>query len=824
MHLMREGIFSNFNPMNAKRLFIYTILLFSMGRATSQSGTYKKRENVQNKNLIEVLPGTMPLTWEGDLSIKMLDGAHRFIDEKITESIDHRSKLWNRDFSSVYAYEQSIEPNRERFMKYIGVEDRTQPYHNYDIGLPESNPTVNMEKIAGYNDKEVIAETSTYRVYQVRWPVLNRVNGEGLLLEPKAKPLANIIAIPDADQTPEQLAGLAQGVPVESQFARHLAENGFRVLIPVLISRQLLFKGQPEQQTYREWLYRQSYHMGRHIIGYEVQKVLAAVDWFKQNDKDLKVGVAGYCEGGLIAFYSAAVDKRIQVTLVSGYFNSRQQVWNEPLYRNVWGLLSEFGDAEIASLIAPNSLIIEHSRVPEIIDEMNPVNDTLLIEGLPFTGYKGKIQTPAFKDVKEEYERIQQLVKPGFQTVDLIAADNNKPVSFGSQKALEKFAGLLGLRSLNSPSKELPVDSRKSFDANERQVRQMKEIEDHVQWLVRNSDQERNKFFLYKLMPQFNDTAWSTKPYHMYFSPDSFIQHSKEYRRILKEEVLGSFDDPFLPPNARTKKIYDKERWTGYEVVLDVYKDLFAEGILLIPKDLKEGEKRPVVVCQHGRNDVPTKLIEGDNTAYNDVAARLAEQGFIVYVPQNPYRWEERYRWLSRKANTVKKSLFSFIISQHQQMLNWLGSLPFVDKNRIAFYGLSYGGQTAMRVPAVLEGYCLSICSGDFGDWTRKVADTHDPHSFMHSIEWEMPYFNMGSTFSYAEMAYLIFPRPFMVERGHHDIVQPDQWVASEYAKVKYLYDQFNEGDKTAIEFFNGGHSMRSDDSFKFLHKHLHWP
>jgi len=124
----------------------------------------------------------------------------------------------------------------------------------------------------------------------------------------------------------------------------------------------------------------------------------------------------------------------------------------------------------------------------------------------------------------------------------------------------------------------------------------------------------------------------------------------------------------------------------------------------------------------------------------------------------------------------------------------------------------------------VLEGYCLSICSGDFGDWSRKVVDTHHPASFMHSIEWEMPYFNMGSKFSYAEMSYLIFPRPFMVERGHHDRVQPDEWVAYEYAKVRFLYDQFNMGDKTEIEFFNGGHSMRLDGTIQFLHKHLRWP
>ena len=69
-----------------------------------------------------------------------------------------------------------------------------------------------------------------------------------------------------------------------------------------------------------------------------------------------------------------------------------------------------------------------------------------------------------------------------------------------------------------------------------------------------------------------------------------------------------------------------------------------------------------------------------------------------------------------------------------------------------------------------------------------------------------MPYFDMGSTFNYAELAALMLPRPFMVERGHEDGVAPDEWVAYEYAKVRRLYDQLDLGERTTIEFFNGGH------------------
>lgn len=772
---------------------------------------------------IEHLPGTVTLTWDlspDEISKEMMKGAHRLIDREIAASMNRRQLIWKKDFSSRKAYDRSVDPQRQQLRTYIGASDRIAPTANYNVGFEESQPQVQMQRIAAFGDPEVVVETESYTIYQVRWPVLQGVHGEGLLVQPKGKPLAQVIALPDADHTPEQLLGLQTGIAQVSQFARRLAENGYQVLVPVLIDRSPLPK-EKNEQSHREWIYRQAFHMGRHIIGYEVQKVIAAIDWFKQTDAALTLGLVGYGEGGLIGFYSAAIDTRVDAVLVSGYFNTRQEVWNEPIYRNVWGLLTAFGDAEIASLIAPRALVVEHSALPPDVAHRNPLG--YQPEVYSYTGHKGKLITPAFDDVENEFKRIEQLVPEGFQSRTLLHNGNGQPLAFGSEQALGKFAETLGLAVDLPLSTHLPVDGRKAFNAKERQIRQVKELENHVQWLIRDSDYNRNEFFLYRAMPEFRNREWSTKSYHPYFSPQPFVEAAEDFRTFFWEEILGKFDQALVDPKPRTRKIYDEVLWSGYEVVLDVFEDFIAPGVLLLPKDIKEGEQRPVVVVQHGRNGVPEVLIKG-NTSYYDMAAKLADRGFVVYAPYGLFRGEDQYRWLDRKANAVKKSLFSFITAQHDQTLRWLGSLPYVDPTRIAFYGKSYGGETAMRVPAVLKGYALSICSADFGDWTRKVADTRYHNSFMNTIEWEMPYFNMGSTFSYAEMAYLIFPRPFMVERGRHDRVQPDEWVAYEYAKVEHLYDQFNMKYKTEIEYFNGGHASRNEGVFKFLHKHLDWP
>src|SRR5580765_4114736 len=73
---------------------------------------------------LETLPQTKPLDWEeSDLSSRLMDGAHRFIERQIAESVAKRKQFWARDFSSPAAYARSVQPNRERFQTNIGAAD-----------------------------------------------------------------------------------------------------------------------------------------------------------------------------------------------------------------------------------------------------------------------------------------------------------------------------------------------------------------------------------------------------------------------------------------------------------------------------------------------------------------------------------------------------------------------------------------------------------------------------------------------------------------------------------------------------------------------------
>jgi dienelactone hydrolase len=730
------------------------------------------------------LPGTERLTIEGDISSQLVAGVDKFLLEQIEASGASRAKHWKRNVSSTNAYNHSIAANRSRLAHIVGVRDARITFDAPELMATTERPAL-------------IGKGKGFEIFTIRWPAFGDVHGEGLLLVPTGRePLADIVAIPDCNQTPEELVGLAEGTPDESQYARRLAESGCQVIVPVLVNREY----KTQKLTYREWLYRSAYQLGRGLIGYEVQKVLACIDWFtKESGGAGKIGIVGWGEGGLIALYAGALDPRVDAVAVSGYFDNREDIWQEPADRNVFGLLEQFGDAELASMIAPRSLVVEAAKAPEAT-----------LAGFP--GAPSRVVTPALARVRAEFQRAKDLIN-GLQLEGkwelVVSADGKGP--YGTEKAISAFLNNLSPGSQVAASETEVKTIGATPDAPVRLARQVHELDRHNQELLRESQYVRKNSFWEKLN---------------YESLEKYNESVKPFRRLFAEEVIGRFELDLSPPNARSRKTEENDRWTRYEVVMDVLPNVIAYGVLTVPQGIKPGEKRPVVVCQHGLEGRPQDTIgEVGYPTYKAFNTQLAERGFITFSPQNLYIFEDRFRSLQRKANPIKKTLFSIMVPQHQQIVDWLQSLPQVDAEHIGFYGLSYGGKTAMRVPALVTDYSLSICSGDFNDWIEKVASTRNPYSYASLGEYEMFEFDLGGTFSYAEMAALIAPRPFMVERGHFDGVGSDEMVGAEYAKVRHLYAaRLHIPERTEIEWFVGPHTINGVGTYRFLHKHLHLP
>jgi cephalosporin-C deacetylase-like acetyl esterase len=765
-----------------------------------------------------VLPGTDPLTIERPLDEVMVEGLNRFCRRELAASRQQRATRWQRDFSRDQTGAASILAHRERFRALIGAVD---PRSTADVSGRQR-----FELVSALGQSPVVARSSRVTVHAVRWPVFAGVTAEGLLLVPAAL-RAGVVALPDADWTPEMFCGLSGELPESVQFVRRLAEARCLVAIPLLISRTDEFSGSPHvaytNQPHREFIYRQAFEVGRHIIGYEVQKVLAAVDLLEQLAKrqpaetgcePIPIGVAGVGEGGLLALYSAAIDPRIQSCWISGYFQEREEIWQEPIYRNVWGLLTEFGDAELAGMIAPRRLVIEACRAVEV------AGPPAARKGRAKVAAPGRIVTQRLPAVRAEFQRAAAMYGQAGRETEIVLAvsGENGDGPAGTDTALRAFASGLGLGGEldrkpdtwkpdalqhNGPQTALRA-------AAAREERQFDELQDHVQSLLHRSHQVR-------------DAQWRLNP----TSLEEWERSRPRLRDWVHDELIGRLTAKRLAPHPRSRRVLETGECVGYEIVLDVFEDVIASGVLLLPKNLAAGEQRPLIVCQHGLEGTPRDTITREPRAfasYKAFSEELVKRGFLVYAPQNPYRGGDRFRVLQRMSNPLQRSLFSYIIAQHEQTLDWLATLPQVDAKRIAFYGLSYGGKTAMRVPPLVDRYCLSICSGDFTDWPRTIASNEERFSYLFTSEYEIPEWNLAHVASYAELAMLISPRPFMVEEGHRDGGQPSEWVAGEFGKVRRHYDQLAIGDRAELEFFDGPHTIHGQGTFRFLRRHLQWP
>ena len=715
--------------------------------------------------------GTDPLTEKDDLAAKMLRGIDSYLTKELKQGPSKKPA------------------SRARWLRET-------------LGVPRQNLHNRERLLGGFQSPVKIAETDIYDVFAVRWPVVDGVEGEGLLLEPKLRACGQVVAIPDADQLPEDIVGLTKNLPTEMQFARILGEMQVRVIVPALIGNDpnRMSRVSPDRQGDRNFLQRLALPAGATLIGYEVARVIEAAHYLAVKSP-LPVGLIGYGEGAVVALYSAALDLAFSTVVCIGYAGPTAEMWREPFSRHVWAIRRELGLAGLWDLIGriPFCIGYEGPKMLGLIPK-NKENPKLRPGELVFEDL--------FKDEWDEY-----ITKAFLGGVNL----DWETINFSRPDGMKKSLMFL-IQRLNLPTplifperlSELRVKADQDYSAG-RHDQLLKEVMRHLEARGREGEGLRSL--------QFTKLVHRTRK--------DYIAAIEPLRKNFYEESIGRLPEAAGEYHAKSRQVIETPKWTAYEVKVDMFGDLFASGILLMPKGIKPREKRPVIVCPHDKGQSPSDVCLRTTASPDPYGARLADLGYIVFAPLGPTTdaGGVAFQMLYRKAHPMKLTLFSFIIRQHERILEWLPLIPQVDANNIGIYGFGYGGKTALRVGAVLTKYKFVVCSGEFTDAVGRAMSIDSPNAPVSDDKIDPFEFNMANTFSHAEMAYLIAPRPFMVERSHDDEDSRDEKVAAEFAKVRYHYaKRLGIGERTEIEYFEGPRGVKGEGTFRFIQKHTGWP
>lgn len=103
---------------------------------------------------------------------------------------------------------------------------------------------------------------------------------------------------------------------------------------------------------------------GQTMVGWRVWDVMRAIDYLQTRPEidGQRIATMGISGGGTVSLFSAALDQRIKVSVVSGYFNTfRDSIMSisHCMDNYVPGILNYVEMYDIAGLIAPRALFIE---------------------------------------------------------------------------------------------------------------------------------------------------------------------------------------------------------------------------------------------------------------------------------------------------------------------------------------------------------------------------------------------------------------------------------------------------------------------------------
>lgn len=763
------------------------------GKTPSQLQSQSVKQNTKTKIQTPqddrfVLEGTSPLRRLVTESIREEQRQQiiQYFTRQIAATPAKRDSLWQPSFSSRDAYRESLQGHRTRLGKMLGL-------IQFQSGIPQAT---------------ILQEDEDLKVEDVSIPIDRGLSARALVFSPRSGVAAGgVIAIPPSDQSREEFVGIVQGM-TPAKWLSALLERNVTVAVPIMVERRddHPLCRQAGDKDRRRLLWRAGFIVGRTLVGVEVQQVLALREFLtaQRNVDANKIALMGEGQGGMTALYAGAVDEGFAGVASLDYFQQRENCWKEPVDRVLYGQLNEFGDAEVAALIAPRPLLVVQTS-------------------------KSPIPSAS---VKAEFERARRFYK-GLQVPEKVTTleVQGDPL----EAAALKLASLLeATQKQKSPNLTIRIPVPQ---VNEERNRHFEALLQYLRGLCAVSDQVRADYW------QFKVTA-----------PEDRLQKVQRLHTELAN-LVGVIPSDNVPLNPRTALIGETDKFLAYDVFLDVVPGVEAYGQLLVPRAVA-GHSRtrlPAVVCQHGFDGAPKYIsgvgnnLETNDHFYHRFGQRLAERGYVVFAPYltvpqyhppvsaNPganlkspaglgdvIQRADLINPIVRLAAPLGMMRTSIELAKLHRVVDFLQSLHFVDPDRIGYYGLSYGGYSAIWMSPLEPRLKLTVISAFFNDWRTMLTDTTRFGSSYWSLPDEDFYnWNVLNRFAHTELIAAMWPRPVCVEYGSEDPVTTPAWHKRAWREVNAFIESWDMDNKIVDDDFIGPHTIHGIGTFFFLDRWL---
>ncbi len=294
-----------------------------------------------------------------------------------------------------------------------------------------------------------------------------------------------------------------------------------------------------------------------------------------------------------------------------------------------------------------------------------------------------------------------------------------------------------------------------------------------------------------------------------------------------------------VPLDAEVLEKQDCGDYTREKVVFNTEKYASVVAYVLVPKELKPGERRPAVLACHGHGrgkadvcgvaaspEERKTLIEPLNYDY---AVQFVRRGYVVIAPdwrgfgerQSPAAWARAGRdpcnVNAMAVAYLGYTLLALDIWDGMRAVDYLQSRPEVDPGRLGVAGLSFGGTMTTYLAALEPRLKVACISGYLSTIKGDALGMRGLGNFCGSQH--MP--GLLALGDIPEVAGLIAPKPLVVEMGEKDACFILADMQQAYAHLREIYAAAGAADRLTVDVHPGQHQWSGRVAFEWFDRWL---
>lgn len=313
------------------------------------------------------------------------------------------------------------------------------------------------------------------------------------------------------------------------------------------------------------------------------------------------------------------------------------------------------------------------------------------------------------------------------------------------------------------------------------------------------------------------------------------VDEWRAWRRKFRSKLLRFLGDmpQDVPLHAEVISREDMGDYIREKVIYNTEAFASVPAFVLVPKDLKRGEKRPGILAAHGHGIGKNPLVglDADEKPHEDYQKKLAVQfvkrGYVVIAPDfrgfgermSPEDWVRKTRDkcnVNYMAEGYRGHQFLALqIWDGLRTLDYLQSRKEVDGKRLGCVGVSFGG-TMTTYLAALDRRIRCACVSGYISTIRKGA--MPGRANFCGAQYMPGLLTIGDI---PDVAGLIAPRPLVVEMGEEDRGFLINDAERAFRQLSKIYRAADAREMLVKNRFAGGHEFSGRKCLDVFDAHL---